>query len=317
MGRDEGAGIFMKNYTQLILLSLILLTACGPAPAATSAPATETALPTRQVTPMPTSTPTYKSSPTMTITMTPMSTLSAIDAENEIATLSLDNSGCTLPCFWGLTPGITKMESFSSFLKRFNLVSSSTELVLPQGDLLLSANPTAQGGYKGDSEIVKWIDVDLRAYPKNESKQKMIYGAPGYLRYFKYYSLQNLLATYGSPEQAYVVLDTGIADMGLGEDLFLLSIEYPSKWWMAVFEMPLWQKGTALIGCPSEALVHLRLWSPGEQLPGSFYGGFGGSDKSYLFTINEATGMTMEEFYQKFKDPSNTSCLETPPDIHK
>jgi WD40 repeat protein len=58
----------MTNTKFILLLSLILLTACGPVPAATSAPATETLPPTRQATAVPTDTLTTKPSPTITPT---------------------------------------------------------------------------------------------------------------------------------------------------------------------------------------------------------------------------------------------------------
>jgi hypothetical protein len=300
----------MNNPKLLILFSIILLTACGPAPAATSAPATETVLPTRQVTPMPTSTPTYKPSPTMTITMTPMSTLSAIDAENELLEVLRNNGGCSFPCFWGFTPGISKAESFYSFMYKFIEISPYIDMTIPRDDIALYVNPYAQGGYRGDSETISWISIDLRVRQKVKSIE-IPYGDPYYSDYFKYYTLPYLLTTYGPPEQAYVFLDTGIADMGLGIDLYLLHLDYSKQGWVAHLQMPLWHIKNKFVGCPSEALTSLRLWSP--DFPARDYE----LTPSDLFTIEEATGMTVEEFYQKFKDPANTDCLETPSDIHK
>jgi hypothetical protein len=252
-----------------------------------------------------------KPTPSRTPIITIASTLSAADAEKALIALSRDNGGCFLPCFWGFTPGIDKMEAYSSFLKKLDEISPSIELVFPRGDLLVSVYATAQGGYKGNPETIKWFDIDFRVYQKKETKENMIYGNPYYSEYFQSYTLPYLLSTYGPPENAYIVLDTGIADMGLGEDLYILHLDYPKQGWVAHLQMPLGQKNNKFIGCPSDAFTSLRLWSPSD--PARDYE----LNPADLFTIEEATGMTIGEFYQQFKDPSNTACLETPSDIHK
>ena len=63
------------------------------------------------------------------------------------------------------------------------------------------------------------------------------------------YTVPYLLSTYGPPDQAYVYLDTGIADMGLGIDLYLLHLDYSSQGWVAHLEMPLYRKGDLYLGC--------------------------------------------------------------------
>jgi hypothetical protein len=37
-----------------------------------------------------------------------------------------------------------------------------------------------------------------------------------------------------------------------------------------------------------------------------------GSPRYPTFSLLEATGMDLEAFYEKFKQPDNQSCLETP-----
>ena len=40
------------------------------------------------------------------------------------------------------------------------------------------------------------------------------------------------------------------------------------------------------------------------------------SRRAYHFkSLEEATSMTLDEFYQVFKDPDTTQCLETPADL--
>jgi len=232
-------------------------------------------------------------------------TLPPAEAEAKIIELMRNNGDCRLPCFWGF-PLSQNAAEFLSFLTKIG--NEDGAIVVMRDDLFLEI----QTALVGDSK-----SIYTKAYRNFSYGVEKVYGSSYYNEYFQYYSLHNLLATYGPPEQAYIVLDTGIADMGLGIDLYLLSIEYPKEGWMAVFEMPLQRKENIFLGCPSEAFVNLRVWLPGNNPAGAFSGGFGGDDKSYLFTIEEATSMTPNEFYQKFKDPSNTSCLATPANIHK
>ncbi len=222
-----------------------------------------------------------------------------------------NNGNCKLPCFLSMSPGQTKQQEAINFLHMFASISFGPEIVFPKDNLLYSLSVVPQGGYNGEQSIVKWIDVDIEAYRKLPSKLEKIYDAPYYSQAFKYYMLPLLLTNYGKPDNVYIFLDTGIADMGLGQDLYLLHLDYPKLGFVAHFEMPLHHQDTSLVGCPNEAFTKLRLWSPKE--PSRDYE----LDASVLFTIKEATGMSIEEFYQRFKNLENTSCLETPADIHK
>jgi hypothetical protein len=234
-----------------------------------------------------------------------VSTLLPEQAEAKVLELLSDNGGCVLPCFWGFTP-VQGAGEFLSFLAEIG--NDDRNIIILRDDLILEV----QTALAGDSNAIY-----TQTYRESNYGAEKIYGSTYYNEYFQYYSLHSLLSTYGPPEEAYIVLDTGLADMGLGIDLYLLSIEYPKDGWMAVFEMPLQQDGDVFFGCPSEAFTNLRLWSSSNVPAGAFLGGFGGEDKSYLFTIEEATSMTLEQFYQKFKNPANINCLETPADIHK
>jgi hypothetical protein len=63
-------------------------------------------------TPSPTLKPTYTSSftPTLLPTSTPRPTLSPEEAEKLVLSLFENNGGCELPCWWGITPGVTTLQ---------------------------------------------------------------------------------------------------------------------------------------------------------------------------------------------------------------
>lgn len=236
--------------------------------------------------------------------MTLVPTLPPVAVEAKVFELLGNNGGCRLPCFWGFIPNQND-EEFLTFLMETGNEDGSIDIAHDVVFLEI------QIALAGDSNAIY-----TQAYRNSPNGFEKDYDSSYYSEHFQYYSLSNLLSIYGPPEQVYIVLDAGIAEMGLGVDLYLLSIEYPSKGWMAVFEMPLQRNENTFFGCPSEAFVNLRIWAPESKPQGSFIGGFGGDDTTYLFTVEEATSMTLEEFYNQFKD-SPTLCLETPADIQK
>lgn len=286
----------------LILIAWLLLVGCE-SNASVPTP-TQSALAVSTVTPTQILSTAF---PTVSPTLTFAPTLSPIEAKAKVLELLHNNGGCRLPCFWGFFPNQDTAE-FMSFLQTIISEEGVVSIVHEELNVEIDAAVT---------EISFEIYTNIHQLSPSGSGVKHIYGDPLYREYFQYYTLSNLLSTYGVPDHVYVVLDTGIADMGLGIDLYLLSIEYPKDGWMAVFSMPLQHKQGIFLGCPSESFVNLRTWFPEENPIGAFIGGFGASDKSYLFTIEEATGLSIEEFYQRFKATENKDCLETPADIHK
>jgi hypothetical protein len=289
----------------LMLLMCSILDGCS----VVGATFTSTSGSTPEARTFPTQTPFLDTSlPKATPTLTMIPTLSPADAEAQVLALLKNNGGCRLPCFWGLTPGLIEGDKISNLLAK---VGGDRRIVIKRDDLLMETLLTIGGDSTTQLKPLSWLEVHTKAYKKRENGINVIYGDPHYLEYFQYYTLPYLLSTYGPPENVYVFLDTGIADMGLGEDLYLLHLDYPKQGWVAHLQMPLGRKNNKFIGCPSESFTSLRLWSPSN--PARDYE----LNPADLFTIKEATGMTIEEFYQKFKDPANTACLETPSDIHK
>lgn len=302
----------ISSWKRVVLLYLILISinGCGSMQQTVKtppAPLVITASPTLSMeVRQPTTTPTIMSS---TVPFRP--TLSATEAETRLLEL-LNDHDCRLPCFLGIVPGKTDQLQAISTLHQFDEISDGTEIKFSRGDLIVSLDFIAQNGYSKDHpEIVKWTEANMLVYHQLDSNIQKNYQSPYYSEYFQNYTLPYLLSTYGPPENAYIFLDTGIAEMGLGIDLYLLHLDYSDKGWVAHLEMPLLVEGSFFLGCPSEAFTMLRLWSPHNPARDYDLG------PKVLFTLQEATGLTLEEFYQKFKDPANTACLETPANIHK
>ncbi len=287
----------------------------SPSAASVTDVATSPALPTPEesATPLHSSTVEHTSTPIVYPTITLMPTLPAAEAEAKVLELLRDNGDCRLPCFWGFTPGQTSVQTFKSV--RHTLGGST--ITIPRDDMWLEI--TVLGGSRNDqSDVVDGMKVSMTVYRKLENESREVFDSPLYAQYFQYYTLPYLLSTYGPPTNAYIFLDVGIADMGLGIDLYLLLLEYVESGWGAILTMPLlWQDEarTVALGCPAQASTQLRLWAPGDTKMANEYGFGNGAGNSY--TIEEATSLTLEEFYQQFKDPTNTRCLETPVNINQ
>ena len=62
--------------------------------------------------------------PTTTITLTPLSIIPKDKVRAKFDQLYVYNAGCSLPCWWGITPGVTTWNETLHFLHQFDAVST-------------------------------------------------------------------------------------------------------------------------------------------------------------------------------------------------
>ena len=76
-----------------------------------------------------------------------------------------------------------------------------------------------------------------------------------------------------------------------------------------------------ILGCPSKAYTELLLWpperkySPAEAFSVQLGDGLGQEWFASILPLKDATTLTVDAFYEIFKDPQNTSCLDTPVEL--
>ncbi len=122
----QSIGIMKKTIIAFLLVTI--LTSCAPAVQTTLQAETSTLTPTAvltltpfpspsaappMLTPLPSATPTAAPP-----TPTPLATFQ--DPEAEIRSLIRNHGGCQLPCWWGITPGVTSWLDASRFFARFS-----------------------------------------------------------------------------------------------------------------------------------------------------------------------------------------------------
>ena len=256
----------------------------------------------------------YTKTSAVLATATWVPALSETEAEVVAIDLLRDNGGCRLPCFWGFIPRQTSQETLDSFFHAFFNIGGPT-INIPRDDSIIKIS--VAWSYDDDPHaVVKWLQVFMTA--EREVKladgkyDQSIFDNPYFSGYIQYYSLPNLLSNYGSPSKAYLGVDLG-AEMGF-DNLLHLYLDYSESGWTVHFRMPLKQDDHSFIGCPTQAFTSLSLWSPGD-VAAAIENQAGVDEFGIYKPFEEATNLSLEDFYQRFKDSNNTQCLDTPVDI--
>jgi hypothetical protein len=95
------------------------------------------------------------------------------------------------------------------------------------------------------------------------------------------------------------------------ENRLHLFLDYAESGWNIDYIMPLSKDGKYYIGCPAQAMVGLALWTPGDtEIAATSVRSL---EDYYTFPIEEATTISLDEFYEQFQDPAQ--CLKTPINI--
>lgn len=287
--------------------------------------------------PTPTLTST-ETSPTLTPTLVP--TLSIEDMRALILGFMQNNGGCDLPCLWGLTPGQTDLGGLSMFLEQFGEVQTAkTKLHKSDYDRV--------GGidlFVSQENLVYLVDLDYYRSPGNlaqlvltanlfeelplatdPSKVKLEekFDDPTYNQYFSYYILPNILSLYGKPSQILIQIPPYFPP-GSGWEPFNLMLVYEERHTVFVYTSPRARTGQSYVGCPLQSHFQMTTWADKEmewQQAAKVFSGFWIDPEtiSDFLPVEEATFQNefvpfwnVETFYQEFKDPGSTACLETP-----
>jgi hypothetical protein len=324
-----------RRLLVFLLLVLLLCVAC------VSKPVIPTALPLSPVsmpTVVPSATATLASSPTSLPTLasislptaastpvpeptllrisrpTPGPTLTNDEEQTLVLKLLKENGGCRLPCWWGFTPGEAAWPVAESFFlsngKRIGEYRDPRSTVYSLDfHIPLHNSQINQDYYTIGGNTIDLITVG--AVPP-ESDNELDYRDIQFAEDWKSYMLPQMLAVYGQPRQ--ILLRT-FSDTPTGWLPFNLLLFYPEQGILVSYYGPAGKNGKTLRMCPYQVDVRLWLWSSEHAMPLEHLAGMGSSpigDMSGFRSLEEATGMSVEQFYQSFVQPSSKACLETP-----
>ncbi|MBN1976040.1 MAG: hypothetical protein JW918_01455 [Anaerolineae bacterium] len=297
------------QWVGAMVVAAVCLAGClypAPTPEATSLPDTPMSSPTLEVlagTPTPSSIP-----PTRTPRPTPVPTMTADEEYGFFLEMLQNNGGCQLPCWWGFTPGATSWQATRDF---FTSLGKETR---GGGDIQnytvvfdMPGHYQSYQSYIGDEDgILKMIEIS--AAPAVGEDWSFTYDHPQFAEDWKAYMLPHMLEVYGPPSQ--VLLGMGSGAPWSPFDLLLF---YPEKGFLMQYSGEAEEReGETWLVCPHLVELTLYLWSPErimslEDIPGFTVWG--------PHSLEEATGMSIEQFYETFVQPDTETCLETPADL--
>jgi hypothetical protein len=245
---------------------------------------------------------------------------------------------CLLPCLWGLTPGKTDINTFELFISQFGEDRTFVDTQIGAfaskngGNISLTyvkdnTYVVVMLGYVRNDPVLEWLTMssyameNLGSNPDNQLPNLApVYGDRTFNQETINYLLPAILSNHGPPSQ--VLLATWPDDPDRSDIKwypFSLVLLFPDQGIFVEYVSPREIKGTHFVGCPDKSQIHLGVWSP-ERNPTLKEIAKAGSvinelNTDYYKSVEEATSLTLEEFYNIYKDPENTSCLETPRDL--
>lgn len=327
------------KFVQWPILLVMLSNGCAtsnnilPTSVTLSASPTTTAFPTDTITPTPTPIDTVTPAPTPTLTSVPP--LATEIARQKWFDLLANNGGCKLPCFWGITPGKSDYRAARSILMPLSGIANNSRIrfepingilggwiELSEADGELHFNNKIFYQYSNDDIVTRiaFRSQEEEVFTDSNgdwTSRRPIYGLPIFIKRIEYYSLSRLLNEQGLPDS--VMIQSSGPSINLSGSIFIhTAILYPNR--------GIWAEYTTLVNedevgditksCPINAHIEMNLYPVGN--PDSFYALLEQTDwgitKNAYKPLEEATSMSLEQFYETFRQPTD-KCIETPTKI--
>jgi hypothetical protein len=256
---------------------------------------------------------------TATQTWTPEPTLTENQRKQLLLDLLYDNAGCKLPCWWGFKLGEASWEKVRSNL--LHLGVRTGDYPLDDGSIFHGTGgfdwsspfiSTGIGFYEIDG-IVEAVTVRTEGFDD-----------PDFFRtLWKSYSPEQVMEVYGPPSRIYVsAFHYGEIDVTSSVIIFVYDEYGFFTWYETRALVEPGSTGPMLKICPSWKDL---TWQPKLKMY------IKNKDSSMTFddliksldnmdgipgkSIEEAAGITPEEFYQRFQPGKGPACLETPEGI--
>lgn len=256
--------------------------------------------------PMSTNTPTSTSNPTSTPTDEPTEVpptsipVPIIDPEFMIEELLENNNNCDYPCWWGIEPGKASrgdIEQFFSQIPTLTVFSSSTSDLYQDGEYLYYEVPLPEGYSDRDQ-------LNITFYLNDHDLVQVI-------RSFPKISLEEVLAKFGVPDEIYIwgrgyVLLTDYAE-------FAIVLNYQQG--MALLFEGRTEQGEKIEICPQTQInqdyAGVWLWNPERNFSFNRIANLGINASGALDfqPLEEQTGISVDEFVEKFDRPNSDECF--------
>ena len=248
---------------------------------------------------LPTATPSLTAFPSWT----PLPTLSKPQVEKQLLQWLQGSPDCLLPCLGGIMPGLTTW-------------SEALQILSPRGEIVgVNENVSCTLGICNDLEwdpggFYEHNSMQLHGVFVSESNRIIYMYIEGYppnpvLR------VDRILSTYGVPAKVFVE----VAPSMYGYPYFAITLAYPNhKFIIHFFWNGVWGNGfTSIKGCIQQNLVTLIIDSRDQEWTDDFirnevYYSAPRTAEDFM-PLEEATGVTIDEFYQTFRAVKGNECI--------
>ncbi len=254
-------------------------------------------------------------------TALPRPTLSGIEARSMLVGLLQDNGGCQLPCLWGFSPGATDAHTLSAWQQQWGNISVPKDIEVFTNDLgpqfVLWNNRLSAFiwfTYSTDHDKADMLSMSVELHRQEgdgiTSSEPPAYGDPYFNQLFHSYLLPQVLSQVGRPSQVSVRTRLDEPDRPPQvQPQFVLRLVYEDQGVLVEYILPKESTGKKSIGCPLKPAYLTVEVVPPEQ---------GASltireDPKHPIFLEHTTSMTLDDFYQTFKDPQNVRCIEILP----
>lgn len=242
-----------------------------------------------------------------TVMPTTLPTLSPDEAMGKVNSLLEDthNSHCLLPCWWGATPGQTYWQDLSAYLTTFALAVD----FFPEQSLYVAMFPVSESiNYRGKLNIAYTIDA-------SEIVTAISIAAVN----VEGYDPQIMMTLYGVPDEVWLKSSDEPRE---GILPFHLIVVYQQKGISLRYYVDATRTGDMITACfePGTELERpdlfpagprIYVWAPGQHkeieeispIPGEIY-----------FPLEVKTDLTLQTLYERFTNPDEQPCIDTPVD---
>lgn len=256
-------------------------------------------------------TPTLIPSRTSTITQipsfTPLPTFSRSEAKQKIYNLVRDNDGCYLPCWWGITPGITSWNDAFQYLQSLTVKISDpkTESIYENGNKKYISE--MRFGYRFSESLGGWGDIVTE-----NQKITFIRINPDVTQHK--FLLHQILNDNGKPDNIYIQTDPYTLD---NIPPFVLVLLYSNDHFMVEYNFDSKIISGSVYGCPRGIAPWVYIWSSDQTVSEKEIELWAlGVDPYFkLRPINTVSDLTINTFYETFLDQNQLNCIQTPIDI--
>ena len=247
--------------------------------------------------------------PTLTWTPSPIPTYTAVptlpidEAKDLAADLLMNNAGCSLPCWWGFTPGETSWETVRDLLGQLD----DDLFVVELEDSVFFANPKIPV----PTELVSIYPSYIYVVRDGIISSIEIYDYIGHPNF----TFIEILTTYGKPNEVWIRTYSSDYDGGMP---FGVALFYKDIGLTIQYHWPGQLIDNKIQGCfPHAGIPWIWVWDPAEEL--TFLEGDGVlrwyQERWPFLPLGESSEIDVDTFYELFMNPSNTICIETPAEL--